>query len=334
MSGGKEPRVRQAARTSRIAIAAVAALLLPAVAVAGPVELTYLYDLSDFTGVIPYSDARVVVDPSHSEVYMLYGNEVRVFNDSGMEIYRFQLDFSIGRIVDLAAGSSGDLVMLIYDASGGGRTRWWLERTDFRGRPAGEIPLERTGDAAEMLPTRVLLRAERTWLISQSQMLAACYQPDGKLERVLDLAGLAGIPPDERANAEVSGLDIGADGTVVFAVPVQFMVHALDPGGAVRSFGRSGSAAGNFGVLGDVALDGEGNIFVSDRQRSVVMSFTRDFQFLREAGRISGGAWLARPGTLAFDPAGRLYVSQVRDRGVAVFTTGPRPEPRNDTARP
>jgi sugar lactone lactonase YvrE len=156
-------------------------------------------------------------------------------------------------------------------------------------------------------------------------MRAAAYTPDGKLERVLDLPELAALPEEDRANAELGGFDVASDGTIVFAIPVQFRVHAIDPDGAVRSFGKTGSAAGNFGVLSDVVLDRDGNIFVSDRQRSVVMVFTHEFRFLREFGQTMGREWLARPGAMALDPSGRLYVSQARNRGIAVYAIASAP---------
>ncbi|HZI95354.1 MAG TPA: hypothetical protein VFE84_14000, partial [Patescibacteria group bacterium] len=220
----------------------------------------------------------------------------------------------------------GDILMLVYaSGAGSGTMRWSLRRADFRGRPMGEVVVDQSGEAAGLLPNRLLIRSGRIWLVSLGQMRAASYFPEGKLERILDLAALGALLPEERGNAEVSGIDIGSDGTIVFAVPAQFRVHAIDPGGGVRSFGKTGSGAGNFAVLGDVALDGEGNIFVCDRQRSVVMVFNRDFRFLRETNRISSREWLMRPGFLALDPGGRLYVSQVRNRGVAVFAVAAAP---------
>lgn len=299
----------------KLTFASALAALLATPALCGVADLTYQYDLADFTGRIPYSDARVVVDAKRSEVYTVYANEIRVFNSAGMETYRFALDISVGRVTDLAVEPGGDILMLVFAI--GSPDRWSIVRADFRGRPTGAVTVEAVPG---LVPGRILLRSGKTWLVSAVQMRAACFLPDGKLDRVLDLAELAGLDPRERENAEVTGFDVGADGTIVFAVPVQFRVHAVAPDGSVRSFGKTGSAAGNFGVLGDVALDGDGDIFVSDRQRSVVMVFDREFRFLRETGRIGNSDWLARPGALALDPAGRLYVSQVRNRGVAVFT--------------
>lgn len=290
-----------------------------------PVDVAYRHDLADFTGTIPTSDARVVVDAPRSEVYTAYGNEVRVFNDAGMEIYRFRVDADVGRVSDLAIEESGSLLMILYAPDDPARRTWSLRRFDFRGRPLEEVALDRSGALSELLPNRLLLRRGTIWLMSQGQMRAAAFSSDGSIRVDLDLASKAGLAPEDRGNAEVSGFDVGADGTVAFAVPVQFRVHAIDPDGAVRSFGRAGSAAGNFGVLGDVALDPEGNLYVSDRLRSLVMIFNRDFRFLREFGTVSRRQRLARPGSLALDPAGFLYVSQVRDRGVAVFAIASAP---------
>lgn len=311
---------------NRLAVSAALLALSVVPAFSEPADVVYRHDLADFTGTIPTSDARVVVDAPRSEVYTLYGNEVRVFNDAGMEIYRFTVDLETGRLLDLAIEESGDLVLLVYESGGGeGTKNWSLVRADFRGRLSGTLALEQSGGTETLLPNRLLLRNGKVWLLSQGQMRAGVWGRDGSFERILDLAVLAGLPEEDRTSAEVSGFDVAADGTVVFAVPVQFRVHAIDPDGGVRSFGKPGSAAGNFGVLGDVALDGEGNLFVSDRLRSLVMVFRPDFRFLREFGRTANREWLARPGAMAFDPAGRLYVSQVRNRGVAVFAIASAP---------
>ena len=65
------------------------------------VKATFLYSLSNFTGPVLYSAPRVVIDRDRNEISVLSGNEVRVFNERGMEIYRFGDDLNVGSIADL-----------------------------------------------------------------------------------------------------------------------------------------------------------------------------------------------------------------------------------------
>ena len=298
---------------------ALAAAVCPAAAAV--VDVTYRYDLADFSGTIPYSDARVVVDSARSEVYTVYANEVRVFNDAGMEIYSFFMDPVEGRLLDLAVKEDGDLLLLVYATGSPEDTpRWSLVEADYRGRVTGALDVDLSGDAAGLLPNILLLRNGSIWLTSTEQMRTCAFALDGSLAKSLDLAAIAGLTEEERNGASIGGLDIAPDGTVVFGIPVVFRVTAVSPDGSTRSFGRSGSAAGNFGVLAGLACDREGNLFVADRQRSLVIVFDKDFRFVREFGKTKNREWLIRPGLLAIDAAGRLYVSQIRRMGVAVFT--------------
>lgn len=52
----------------------------------------------------------------------------------------------------------------------------------------------------------------------------------------------------------------------------------------MTSFGRSGSAAGRFGVIAGIAVDRQGRVIVADKLKSVVMVFDKDFTFLSEFG--------------------------------------------------
>src|SRR4030042_5487864 len=55
------------------------------------VEARFLYNLSNFSGPIPYTWAKIYFDEKSNEIYVVdpREGEVRVFNDLGMEIYRF-----------------------------------------------------------------------------------------------------------------------------------------------------------------------------------------------------------------------------------------------------
>jgi hypothetical protein len=58
-----------------------------------------------------------------------------------------------------------------------------------------------------------------------------------------------------------------------------------------------------------------------ERLRSVVMIFDREFRFLKEFGyRGDKPGNLIRPSELALGNSGKLYVTQLRNRGVSVFS--------------
>jgi hypothetical protein len=313
-------------RHSRLAvmIALLGAVCAPAAA-SGPVSIGHLYELSDFTGTIPYTDATVVADPVHDEAYTLFANDVRVFNATGMQIYEFSLDSAKGQIVDLAVDERGDLLTLIYAPLGpDGQAPWSLARADYRGRPLGPVALLIPDAFATFTPNRLVLSSGTIWLASTTQMRAASFSTDGSFLREIDLADVAGVEPADRDSFGIRGFDVDPSGSVIFAVPTLFRVYVVAADGTTRAFGKVGSAAGNFGIVAGVASDRNGHIVVSDRLRNVVMVFDEEFRFVREFGQ-NGNAKnrVARPGSLAVGAAGKLYVSQLGNRGIAVFAMSP-----------
>lgn len=303
--------------------AALAALLLAgsaSSALSGPVEIGHLYELSDFAGTIPCDDARIVLDDPRHETYTLWGNTVRIFNGSGMHVFTFTVDPSDSQLIDLAVDPDGGMLLLTYPPAGSVTGRWTVRRADYRGRPKGELALALPAEIADFGPNRMLLRGDTLWLVSEGQLLAATFALDGTFRSRIDLAKLAEVPDADRPDFEIRGFDAAADGSYVFAVPVQFRVYVASADGSTRAFGRSGSAAGNFGIISSVAFGDFGHVVVSDRLRNVVMVFDETFRFLREFGsRGNRGDRLTRPGELAIGNGGKLYVSQLRNKGVAVF---------------
>ncbi len=109
-------------------------------------------------------------------------------------------------------------------------------------------------------------------------------------------------------------------GNIFFTIPTLFQVYKFSADGHLTSFGRPGSAAGRFGVIAGVATDAEGNLFVTDKLKCVVMMFDKDFNFVTEFGyRGTRPENLIVPDDIAVDGKDRLYVSQGRRRGISVF---------------
>jgi hypothetical protein len=100
----------------RVVVVACAATLC-ASPVFGQVRASYLYTLSNFSGLLPYSWVRVSVDQDRDETYVISGNLVRIFNPSGMEVFSFGDDLDLGQILDAAVDSNGDIILLSYKDS-------------------------------------------------------------------------------------------------------------------------------------------------------------------------------------------------------------------------
>ena len=115
-------------------------VLIPSTAQAQPVKGSFLYYLSSFTGAIPYNLSRVVVDKSRNEVYVLFQNTLRVFNEFGMETYRFGDDLDLGHIVDVAVDKNGDILLLTYKQSEGEPVAEIIQ-CNYRGEPKSKIEL-------------------------------------------------------------------------------------------------------------------------------------------------------------------------------------------------
>jgi hypothetical protein len=100
------------------AVALLAAGLLPAEAAEGvtvsfgELSVSYLYKLSNFSGIIPFASPRIFADKVTREVYILSGEGVSIFNNSGMEIYQADYDPELGSMLDMAVDGEGNIIVL------------------------------------------------------------------------------------------------------------------------------------------------------------------------------------------------------------------------------
>ena len=298
-------------------------VILAAPAVAQGVGVSHLYNLSNFTGMVPYNHAVLHVDRERDEIYAVDGDSVRIFNESGMEVFRFGPDPRLGVIYDVVVDRSGDLLVL---SPGLGRTDAWtgthVVRCNYRGEPKSRFRISGLPDAmADFEPDRMILRNGRLHFVGRHQMLAAVTDIEGRVERIYDLAELVAIPMEERADTVISGFHVDADGNQIFTVPVRFRVYVVSSDGHVVGFGKGGGAPGSFGLPSGVVTDDDGNYFVADTRRNVIIVFDKNFNYLNEFGFLGTRADnLVRPSELALGNAGKIYVTQRGNRGVSVFS--------------
>ena len=311
-------------RLARHRILAISILTAFVSAPLAATEVSHAYNLADFSGTVPFSHVGLSVDRAHGEILVLDANTVHIFNNAGMEVFQFEIDPAAhGTIVSVVPDANGDLLGIGYANDGSGA--WSLERFSYRGEPRGATEVHGLTPAfQDIQPSSIFIVRDGLVLISRTQMLMAVVDGSGTFLRGTDIGALLQVPENERSTTQISGVSLDESGTLLFTVPVEFRAYIVSPDGRVESFGKVGSAPGQFGVVSGIARDAEGRYFVADKLRSVVMVFDKNYRFLTEFGFLGLGVDnLVRPDQIALADGGKLYVTQLYNRGVAVYSLAP-----------
>jgi hypothetical protein len=186
---------------------------------------------------------------------------VRVFNDSGMEVYRFGDDADLGQIVDVAVDERGDILLLTALDS-----RTTIVRCDYRGRPESEIALRGLPpEFADFSPNRLAYRRGRIYLASTMGLKVVTADLEGRVLRSVDLFPLFELEEKDRGAVELGGFNADDEGNVLLTAPVLFRAFVLAPDGTLRWFGKASSAPGGFNIAGGIVRDRRGHVLVVDR---------------------------------------------------------------------
>jgi DNA-binding beta-propeller fold protein YncE len=292
--------------------------------VVAAVETTFLYNLSNFSGPIPYNWAKISVDEERNEIYVvdIRERDITIFNEQGMEIYRFGEDSSLGTVVDVAVKRDGNILVLSR-----GDAKSPITLCNFRGEPIAKLALKNLpSDFSAFSPDRMVYRQERLYLLDSLSLRIVVTDPNGLFQTGYDLGSLVEVKEEKRIETDIGGFSVDREGNMLFTIPVFFSAYKLSPDGKLAGFGQPGSAPGRFNVVGGIVADDRGYYYVADRLKSAVLVFDKGFQFQFEFGyRGPRPENLIGPRNLALDAKGRLYVSQLKSRGVSVFEITHRP---------
>jgi len=285
------------------------------------VETSFLFSLSNFNGPIRYNWANIAIDAERNEVYIASAStrDVRVFNDYGMEIYRFDDDDHLNSAIDLALKDDGNILVLSRNSSGPSVFLY-----NFRGEYLSDLEFKNfPSDFSDFAADRLVYREGLLYLLDSNSMRIVVTDGDCSFRNGYDLRPLIDplIPEKNKGrDAGVGGFSVDHAGNMLFTIAPYFLAFKLSPDRQIVAFGQPGSAPGRFGIVGGIVADDRNHYYVADRLRSVVMIFGEDFNFLKEFGyRGYRSDNLIGPSDLALDSKGRLYISQLRDRGVSVF---------------
>ncbi|BDG09216.1 NHL repeat-containing protein [Anaeromyxobacter paludicola] len=275
---------------------------------------SYVFDLATAGGLSESTWATIAYDRGHDELFATYGGQVHLFNRAGMEYYAFGGDGDVGSVERVAPLESGDVLLLSRMMD-----QRVLLRCDFRGEKLGPFELKKLPPAfSGFAPDLVQALAGKVFLVETTAMRVVVADEQGEVLRTLELAPLV-TKYDSALKLGMGGFWADAQGRFFFTLPLSFTAFELSPGGELRQFGARGSSPGKFNIVGAIATDERGTVFVLDRLRSVVLVFDRNLTFLLEFGyRGDGPENLIAPYGLAVGN-GKLFVSQARERGVKVF---------------
>jgi hypothetical protein len=290
--------------------------------VSAQVKANFMYTLSNFTGPIPNSWPRVSIDWERTEVYVLYRNLVRVFNQVGMEIYSFGDDLDLGGLYDLIVDREGNILLLSYRWSESKKNmEYAITRCNYRGEPISQMEIKGLPERfSSFSPNRILYRNGALYLINYASMTVVVTDPGGTVKGIYDILPLLDLEEKDKEGAMMMGFTLDAQGNMLFTIPTLFKAFRLSPEGKLAYFGEAGSIRGKFNIVSGIASDSQGNLLIVDKLKCAVMVFDKDFQFVTQFGQrgFRPGDLIA-PDDITIDSRDRVYVTQARKRGVSVY---------------
>jgi hypothetical protein len=298
-------------------IALLLILTTAARVLAGEINVTYLYNLSDFDGTIPYNAARTFADEKRGEIYVVTSGGTDIYNSSGMQIFHFDYDRELGGVYDAAVDENGAIFLLAYRDEG-----YRIVHCNYRGDPkfsvrVGNLPPE----FDNFRPGRMAYSDGRVYLVSQSEMKVVIIDDTGSFVAGYDFAVILNMNEQQRMDNGIDGFTLDGKGNMLFTIPSLGRAQICSPDGVVNEFGKRGSGPGKFGVPSGMAADSNGNLLVTDKLRGVVIIFDKKFNYIKEFGfRGLRPGNLIVPSEITVDrKTNRVYVSQMRRRGVNIY---------------
>lgn len=280
-----------------------------------PVGVSFRHSLATTFGTIPFAGALMNYDRAHGELFVMGDGVVRVFNESGMETFVFGEDPEVGSIRGVASLENGDL--LVQAAREGGVE---LVRCNFRGEYIAAIePKGVPAGYRWAFYGRMRYEAGKIYLADLGGMRILVLDEEGAFVAAYDVAEKLDLVKEREATG-LRGFNVDRDGNILFTIQPLFSAYVMSPAGELRAFGERGSAPGKFNIVGGIARDDAGNVYVSDILKSAILVFDPELRFVREfgyRGREPGN--LAAPEELVATGEGKVFVSQNARRGVSVF---------------
>ena len=140
------------------------------------------------------------------------------------------------------------------------------------------------------------------------------FSPDGKVLMTLGKAGVAGSGTDEFNKP--SAVAVAANGDIFVAdghggdTNARILKFSKD-GKFIKTWGKKGTAAGEFNLPHCLAFDSQGRLLVCDRANNRIQMFDQDGNYIAEWKQYS------RPSGISIDERGIIYVADSESGSIA-----------------
>jgi DNA-binding beta-propeller fold protein YncE len=297
-------------------LAIVILVLLFSTSAMAEIKTRYMYTFSDFTGNIPYSWAGMSADREHGEIYAIYQGFVSIFNSVGMETYRFGGDGATGNIIDVAPERDGGILVLSTSSD---RNEISILRCNYRGELKETLKLKGVPQNFSLRPQRLVTSKGYIYLADLLSRKVVVTDSNGAFVDGYDVGAYLAQEEKPGDVNEMAGFNVDRDGNILFTVPTLFLAYRMSSDHKVESFGGPGNLPGKFNVVGSIASDDKGFIYVADLLKSVVMVFDKDFNFQMQFGYRGNERGNLNVPLQVVVMNDKLFVNQARSRGVSVF---------------
>jgi len=140
------------------------------------------------------------------------------------------------------------------------------------------------------------------------------FSPDGKVLMTLGKAGVAGNGPDTFNQPSAVAIDPNGDIFVADGhggdTNARIVKFAPD-GKFIKTWGKKGTAPGDFDIPHCLALDSKGRLFACDRNNNRIQIFDHDGNYISELKQYS------RPSGIAIDKHDMIYVADSESESVS-----------------
>jgi len=147
---------------------------------AAAVQTTFLYNLSNLNGPIKSNGASISIDKERDEIYVVDPEErdIGIFNETGMEVFRFGGDGNLGSVVDVDVDGDGNILVLSK-----GLNQSSIIICDFRGEPVSVLEIKNLPwDFSSFIPDRLVCRYGRIYLLDSKSLRIAITNAEGFFE--------------------------------------------------------------------------------------------------------------------------------------------------------